>query len=85
MVPLRSTPGPVTVPTVLLGTTRMTVDEVLGAERRLTLAVVRTASPAMKPPGGRVAVRVGTDPPGVRVLVGGAGVRVGVAVGMVVR
>jgi hypothetical protein len=64
-------------------------DEVFGAERRLTLAVVRTESPAMKPPGGRVGVRdgvrVAVEPPGVRVEVGGAGVRVGVAVGTGMR
>lgn len=81
------------VPAVELGTTRKMVEEVPGAERRLTLAVVRTASPAMKPPGGRVGVREGVlvavDPPGVRVEVGGAGVRVvvgcaGVRVGVAV-
>ncbi len=85
MVPPLFTPGPVTTPSVLPGMTRMTVAEVLGADRRLTFAVVRTASPGMNPPGGRVAVRLGADPPGVWVLVGGAGVRVGVTVGMDVR
>jgi hypothetical protein len=69
--------------------TRRTVEEVFGAVRRLTLAVVRTESPAMNPPAGRVGVRegvlVGVEPPGVRVEVGGAGVRVGVAVGTGVR
>lgn len=70
---------------VLLGTTRRIADEVPGPERRLTLVVVRTASPLTKPPAGRVAVRVGAEPPGVRVIVGGIGVRVGVAVGTAAR
>jgi hypothetical protein len=78
--------------------TRKTVEDVVGAERRLTPTVVRTESPGMNPPAGRVGVRdgvrVGVDPfgvrveveaSGVRVAVGGAGVRVGVAVGTGVR
>lgn len=76
---------PVTVPYVLAGNTVKMVDAVLGADRRLRRVVVRTVSPAMNPPGGRVAVRVAVPEPGTPVAVGGAGVRVGVGVGIALR
>lgn len=85
MTPPLVTPGPVTVPVVLLGMTRRIPAEVLGPERRLTRAVVRTESPGAKPPVGMVAVRVEVAIPGVRVIVAGAGVRVGVVVEIGVR
>lgn len=66
----------------MAGSTTNTCDEVPGAERRLSLVVVRTESPAMNPPAGRVAVRVAAGLPGVRVAVGAAGVLVGVGLGV---
>ena len=89
MFPPLTTPGPVIMPRCRSARHAEFVADVVGAARRLTLAVARTASPAMKPPGGRVGVRDGVRvtvaPPGVPVAVGGAGVRVGVAVGTGVR
>lgn len=84
-MPPLETAGPVICPMAPFGKTSRTCVEVPGAVRRLTLAVVRTKSPAMNPPAGRVGVRVEVAAPGVRVMVAGAAVRVGVGVENVFR
>lgn len=80
LLPL-STPAPMISPVADLGRTARTRYEVPGPSLRLSEAVVRTLSPAMKPPAGRVGGWVGASIPGVRVVVGEAGVLVGVEIG----